>query len=217
MNTIVISRLIGSEAGTIAKRLADVLGYSLVDKIILQETLQQYGITRFGKLYTSTPNLWDLANSKNVQVISMLNDTINALAHRGRTVIIARGAYATLNNRSNVLKVRIQAPFSKRVDRLMVKENSNNRERIEEQVASDDKARMKFVKLFYNQKCCDATDFDLVINTDVVPIETAEEWIIKAARMLDAKKQNTQNLPDNQSNVDPLLLDAIDQALERRI
>lgn len=217
MKTIAISRLIGSEAGTIAQRLADALGYDLVDKAILQGTLEQYGLTRFGKLYNSTPNIWDLTNSKNLQIISMLNDTMNALAYRGRTVVIARGAYSALRDYSNVLKIRIQAPFSVRVDRMMAKEGTTDRAKAEERVTSDDNARMKFVKLFYNQKCCDATDFDLVINTAVVPIQTTEDWIIEAARMFESTEPQAGTKSAKQTTVDPLLLDAIDLALERKI
>ncbi len=215
--TIALSRLIGSKAGVIAQRLAEDLGYELVDKDILQATLEQYGLTRFGKLYTSTPNIWDLTNSKNLQVISMVNDTMKALAHRGRTVILARGAYAALGKYDDVLKIRIQANFSTRVDRMMEREGSTDRKHIEEFVAADDKARMQFVKAFYNQKCCDATDFDLVVNTGILSIETAESWIIETARIFESMELEAGAETARQIEVDPLLLDAIDHALERRV
>lgn len=217
MNTIVISRLVGSEAGIIAQRLADTLGYDLIDKSILQGTLQQYGLTQFGKLYTSPPNLWDVANSKNLQIVSMLNDTMKALAHRGRTVILARGGYVTLSKYADVLNVRLQAPYSVRVNRVMAREDHMGRREAKEFVAADDKARMKFVKRFYNQKWADATDFDLVLNTDVIPTQTAEEWIIKAAQMLESKGLEAKAPSAKQVEIDPLLLDAIDQALNRRV
>ena len=217
MNTIVVSRLVGSEAGAIAQRLAEALGYDLVDKAILQGTLAQYGLTRFGELYTSPPNLWDLANSKNLQVVSMLNDTMEALAHRGRTVILARGGYVTLGKYADVLNVRIQAPFSVRVERVMAREGIVSQKVAEERVASDDKARMKFVKGFYNHNWHDATNFDLVINTGVVSIETAKGWIAEAARILGEKEYGADVQTAQQMKVDPLLLDAIDHALERRV
>ncbi|WPJ97408.1 cytidylate kinase-like family protein [Coraliomargarita algicola] len=214
--TIAISRLIGSDAGEIAKRLAEALGYDLVDKAILQATLEQYGITRFGKLYNSTPNLWDLTNSKNIQVISMLNDTMKALAYRGRTVILARGAYAALSDYSNVLKVRLQAPLAVRVQRMMAREECDDPEQVEERIVLDDKARKKFVKLFYNKKDSDATDFDLVINTAIISVRTTDEWLLDAVRMFESIEPVTPVQTVSQQEVDPLLLDAIDQALQRR-
>ncbi|MGE9290783.1 MAG: AAA family ATPase [Puniceicoccales bacterium] len=217
MNTIVISRLVGSEAGAIAKRLADSLEYDLVDKEILEGTLRQYGVTRFGKLYTSPPNIWDLTNSKNLEVVSMLNDTMRALAQRGRAVILARGGYVTLNPYYDVLKVRIQAPYTLRVDRVMSREKIDSRTEAEDRVTADDSARMKFVKRFYGQKWHDATSFDLVLNTDVIPPETATDWIAQAVDLLKKQKEKKNSHSAQNIKVDPLLLGAIDEALLRRV
>ncbi|MGZ0708737.1 cytidylate kinase-like family protein [Coraliomargarita sp. W4R53] len=217
MNTIAISRLIGSDAAVIARRLAEVLGYDLVDKTILEATLEQYGITRFGKLYHSTPNLWDLTNSKNLQVISMLNDTMKALAYRGRTVLLARGGYAALSDYDNVLKVCLQASLSVRVDRMMGREGwAVGRDEVESRIILDDKARKKFVTLFYNKKYYEATDFDLVVNTGLVPDQTTEEWILAAVEMLASSEPAAEAKTVKKEEVDPLLLEAIEQSLQRR-
>jgi cytidylate kinase len=217
MNTIAISRLVGSDAGVIARQVADALGYDLVDKSILQGTLQQYGLTRFGELYTSPPNLWDVANSKNLEIVSMLNDTMQALAHRGRAVILARGGYVTLGKYVDVLNVRLHAPFEVRVERVMAREGLTDRKKAEAQVAADDNARIKFVQRFYGHKWHDESALDLVLNTDVIPPETAQEWIIKAVHMLEAKQPTPDALLAQKTKVDPLLLSAIEEALERRV
>ena len=104
MKTIAISRLIGSEAAKIARRVAEVLGYTLVNKNILEGIFRQYGLEKFGELYTSPPNVWDLANAKNLLIVSMLNDTMEALAHRGDMLILGRGGYASLSKYADVPK-----------------------------------------------------------------------------------------------------------------
>ncbi|MDQ8192838.1 cytidylate kinase-like family protein [Coraliomargarita sp. SDUM461004] len=217
MNTIAISRLLGSDAGRIAQKVADSLGYDLVDKSILQGTLQQYGLTRFGELYTSPPNLWDLANSKNLEMVSMLNETMQALAYRGRTVILARGGYVALNKYADVLNVRLHAPTDVRVERVMARERITDRSKAACQVAADDKARIKFVERFYGCKWHDESDFDLVMNTDLIPATTAEAWIIDAIAMLEAKTVPANALLAKNTKVDPLLLSAIEEALELRV
>lgn len=216
MHTIAISRLVGSEAGAIATRLAEQLGYDLVDKSILQGTLKQYGMTRFGELYTSPPNLWDLANSRNLEVVSMLNATMQALAHRGRTLILARGGYVTLRQYADVLNVRLHAPFDVRVERVMQREGFVDRADAEQRVAADDKSRIKFVERFYGRKWHNESDFDLVLNTDLISQETSEAWITVAVRMLESKPLRPDANLARQIEVDPLLLSAIDQALELR-
>ncbi|MBC2608024.1 AAA family ATPase [Pelagicoccus albus] len=217
MNTIIISRLLGSGAGLIASQLAQSLNYDFVDKEMLQVTMEQYGLTRFGKLYTSPPNIWDLANSKNLQVVSMLDDTMRALAHRKQTVVLARGGYNVLSNRSDVLKVRIQAPFAARVERVMEREGIQDKEQAEKLVAADDKARTKFVARFYHQNWEDASSFDLVINTDLIPTETSVAWISDASRLLEKRDQLIGSGSTESKEVDPLLLEAIEHALEGRV
>jgi cytidylate kinase len=117
--TIAISRLIGSEGTKIAQRVAESLGYTLVNKSVLEGIFRQYGLTKFGEVYTSSPNLWDLANAKNLDIVSMLNETMEALAHRGHMLIVGRGGYASLSKYADVLNVRLQAPFAVSVERVM--------------------------------------------------------------------------------------------------
>ena len=165
MRTIAISRLVVSEGATIARRVTEALAYTLVNKSVLEGIFRQHGLTKFGDLYTSPPNLWDLANAKNLQLVSMLNDTMDALAHRGDMLILGRGGYASLSKYEDVLNVRLQAPFLVRVERVMARENIDNRLRAEQRVKADDTARQKFVSMFYNQAWENASNFDLVIDT----------------------------------------------------
>lgn len=217
MMTIAISRLVGSGAGKIARQVAESLGYDLVDKAVLQGTLQQYGMTRFGELYTSPPNLWDLANSRNLEIVSMLNDTMQALAHRGRCVILARGGYVALNDFADTLHVRLHAPFDVRVERVMERDGITDRAKAIAAVRADDKARIKFVERFYGCKWHDDSDFDLVLNTDLVADETTEAWIVEALRMLEAKQARPGTKRAQETEVDPLLLSSIEEALQRRV
>jgi len=205
MRTIAISRLVVSEGATIARRVTEALGYiSLVNKSVLEGIFRQHGLTKFGDLYTSPPNLWDLANAKNLQLVSMLNDTMDALAHRGDMLILGRGGYASLSKYEDVLNVRLQAPFLVRVERVMARENIDNRLRAEQRVKADDTARQRFVSMFYNQAWENASNFDLVID------------IIEAARALSAKKFRANAVTADRAKVDPSLLDAIDIALARQ-
>ena len=158
MKTIAISRLIGSEAAKIAQRVTEALGYTMVNKNVLEAIFRQYGLEKFGELYTSPPNVWDLANARNLLIVSMLNDTMEALAHRGDMLILGRGGYASLSKYADVLNVRLQAPFSVRVERVMARENIPNRLRAEQRVKADDTARQKFVSRFYNQEWDNASE-----------------------------------------------------------
>ncbi|HEY5813750.1 MAG TPA: cytidylate kinase-like family protein [Terrimicrobiaceae bacterium] len=217
MKTIAISRLLGSEAAKIARRVAEALGSTLVNKSVLEGIFRQYGMTKFGDLYTSPPNIWDLANARNLQIVSMLNDTMEALAHRGNMLILGRGGYASLSKYADVLNVRIQAPFSVRVDRVMAREDLPNRLRAEQRVKTDDTARQKFVSLFYHQAWDNASNFDLAIDTDTISTQMAADWIVEASKALSQKEFGPDVVTARKVKVDPALLDAIDIALARQI
>jgi cytidylate kinase len=188
-----------------------------VNKSVLEGIFRQYGLTKFGELYTSPPNLWDLANAKNLLIVSMLNDTMDALAHRGNMLILGRGGYVSLSKYADVLNVRLQAPFSVRVERVMARENIPNRLRAEQRVKADDTARQKFVSLFYNEAWDNASHLDLAIDTDTISIEMATDWIVQAARALSQKQFGPDAVTAEGAKVDPALLDAIDIALARRV
>ena len=208
------TREFGSEGAKIAKQVAEILDYSLVDKRILEGVFRRYGLTKFGDLYESTPSFWDLANANNLLIVSMLNETMEALAHRGGMVILGRGGFASLNEYADVLNVRIQAPFPDRVERVMARENISDRRQAEERVRKDDKARQKFIKLFYNKEWDVETYFNLVIDTSTVSTEMAVEWIIEAAQALEQKEFARDVLTAQQAEVDPVLLDAIEEAFQ---
>ena len=58
MKTIAISRLIGSEGAKIGRRVTEALGYTLVNKSVLEGIFRQYGLEKFGELiYVSTKYL----------------------------------------------------------------------------------------------------------------------------------------------------------------
>ena len=217
MKTIAISGLIGSEAAKIAHRASDALGYTLVNRSVLEGIFRQYGLSKFGEVYTSPPHIWDLANAKNLLIVSMLNDTMEALARRGDILILERGGYAPLNKYADVLNVRLQAPFSVRVERVMALENLPDRLRAEQRVKADDTARQKFVSRFYNEAWDNGSNFDLVIDTDTISTEMATDWIIAAARALSQKEFRADAVTAERAKVEPSLLDAIDTALARRL
>ncbi|HEY5893172.1 MAG TPA: cytidylate kinase-like family protein [Chthoniobacterales bacterium] len=217
MKTIAISRLIGSGAAQVALRVTDVLGYTVVNKSVLEGIFRQYGLTKFGELYTSPPNVWDMANATNLLIVSMLNEIMEALAYRGQMLILGRGGYSSLSKYADVLNVRLQAPFPVRVERLMARENQPDRWRTEQLVKADDTARQEFVARFYNEGWDIASNFDLVIDTHIISTEMAGDWIVEATQALDQKTFGADVVTAQRAKVDPTLLEAIDIALAHQL
>ncbi|MCB0210240.1 MAG: cytidylate kinase-like family protein [Anaerolineae bacterium] len=214
MATITISREYGSEGVKIGQEIAERLGYDFVDKRIIEGIFRQYGLTKFNDLYTSAPGFWDLTSQTNLLIVSMLNETMEALAYRGNTVILGRGGFASLSGYADVLNVRIQAPFPARLQRVMAREELTNRQQAEEHVREDDKARRKFIQMFYNKQWDVEAHFDLVIDTGTVSTDMAVNWIIEATQALEKKQLDSQAVITKNIEVDPVLLDAIEKSMQ---
>lgn len=208
MAVITISREYGSEGRYLGLQVARRLGYDFADKNTIEGVMRQYGLTKFSDLYTSAPGFWELTSATNLLIVSMLNETMEALARRGNVVILGRGGFASLAGYPDVLNVRVQAPLAVRAQRVMVRENLANLQQAEERVKEDDRARRKFIQMFYNKNWEVESQFNLVIDTGSVSTDMAGDWIVSAVRALEQQQfdpaQTTQRI-----EADPVLVDAI--------
>ncbi len=114
----------------------------------------------------------------------MLNRVIRALAWHGNVVIVGRGSFALLGGLADVINVRIQAPLSLRIERVMSKHCLPDREQVETLVKENDHRRAKFIDSYYDLKWDSAQAFDLVINTGQIMPDLAATWLVDAVKAL---------------------------------
>ncbi len=80
MAVITISREFGSEGDTIAEKVAQALGYHLVDKAVIGSLLSQYGLVEFEKDYDVLPGFRERFSGQKEQrrdqMVSMLNQIV---------------------------------------------------------------------------------------------------------------------------------------------
>lgn len=212
MTVITISRELGSEGAAIAAEVADRLGYEFVAKHSLEKILQQYGMVQLDTLYKSSPGFWARFDDANLQLISMLNKIILGIAHRGNTVILGRGGFAALSGYADVLHVRIQASFAVRVQRVQEREQLADFETAEKLVAENDKSRHTFIQAFYDVDADTASRFNLVLDTGVVSIPIAVEWMVEVAQSM-SYNPFMDALTVEEIEVDAILADAIEKVL----
>ena len=195
MTVITISREYYALQSTTAEKIANHLGYHLVTKDTLENVLRQYGKVHLQELYDA-PNFWTSAAPSNIELISLLNQTIQAFAKQDDVVILGRGGYLVLQDYANVLNIRIKAPLRVRVQALMAKEGLD-KEEAEKAVKHNDEVRANFVKDFYGQDFYNTRSFRLMLDTGVISSDTAADWIVQAARTLDTQSfENTKTTND---------------------
>lgn len=212
MATITISRLLGSEGAAIAEKVAQNLSYHLVTKQTLEKILEQYGLVHLDNFYRAPPRLWSRLDYDTKQIVSMLNKVMLCIAKRGETVILGRGGYAALQNLAGALHVRVQAPLQVRVRRIVEREGSEDFRLMEKLVKENDKARSMFVNGFYDADFFGADQFHLVLDTSVVPVDKAAEWISAASRKADSSPPAGTYLAKD-IREDPILEETIDKVL----
>lgn len=213
MAVVTILRELGSGGGEIGKRAAQSLGYDYVDKDVIEGIFRQYGLTKFDHVYNSMPSFLDMINYSNLLIVSMLNEIIEAVAQRGNAVLLIRSGFAILQGCADVINVRIHAPVSVRAPRLMAREHLADLWQAEQQIAEDDKMRSKFIHMFYDKRWEDRAQYDLVLDTGTVTLESAAEQIVAAAKALSAKPIAAGATTTAQFKVDPVLAAAVANVL----
>jgi len=211
MAVITISREYYALSSSTAQKIADELGYHLVTKDTLEKVLRQYGLVQLQELYDA-PNFWASVEPSNVELIALLNQTIQGFAKLDNMLILGRGGYLVLQDYANVLNIRIKAPFDLRVQNLIEQEGVKKAE-AEALVKQNDQVRADFVKDFYEQDFYNTRSFRLMLDTGVISTETAMGWIVNAARSLE-KQSFGDAKTTHDIEVDLVLANTIQQLLE---
>ncbi len=211
MAVITISRESGSGGGTIAKLLAKALGYHLVDDAVLKSLLMQYGMADFDQVYNAAPGLPARLVGRRGDVTDMLNRVLEAIAHHGDAVILGRGGYAALRGVADVLNVRIQAPLSVRAQAIVERGQVPDLDAARELATGRDKRRATFVKLSYGLAWDTTHDFDLVLDTAKLSVESSCALLARAALALRGDRVGKRLAAEFE--VDPVLDTAVSEVL----
>jgi cytidylate kinase len=102
------------------------------------------------------------------------------LSDRGESVIVGHAGQVTLQKEPGVLKVLVCGSQGRRALRLASEENLTADAALAE-VQRSDRDRIGFFRHVYHVELLDAALYDLTVNTDVMPIETAIELVVAAA------------------------------------
>lgn len=185
---ITVAREPGSGGAPIAQIVAEKLGFEFVDDQIVEEIARS---TRRRKAIIkeidekSRSQIDDLVHSvlnmeyvEDEKYVTELVRTIIGYAHRGRCVILGRGAnFITPFGKG--LHVSITAPYPIRVQRAMDYENMTEAE-AKEVIAKVEKEREAFVQQYFNSNVKQRNVFDMTLNTSYFNVNKAANVIIEA-------------------------------------
>ncbi|MBK5200906.1 MAG: cytidylate kinase-like family protein [Spirochaetaceae bacterium] len=213
MGVITISRRMGSFGSAIGNKVAEELGMKCVHKKFIADIMKEYGFSTFNEIYDDVPNFWDRYDQMRVDTLGFMIKTMEAIGAHGDVVIVGRGGFEIFNDYNDVLNIRTQAPFDIRVQRKVAENEMNEKEAIKS-VKTHDKSRKAFLKTQFKTSYSNTNDFDLVINTGLVDVDTASDLIVIAYKNLIKNGRNHDSKKLETLKIDPVLKALIDEKLE---
>jgi cytidylate kinase len=200
MAIITISRQMGSGGIPIAQKVAEKLGYTLVDGDAILEVADQYGLTResLEQADEKPPHFVENLDTPHETALLLIELIILDFALKGNVIIYGRGGQDLLKGINSVLRVRIIAPFEERVERWAEREWLDP-DRARKLVRRSDQQRAGFIKYYFDRDWDDPMGYDLVINTERLSEESAVRVIcdaIKDRNLAEVKAEFKKVLAD---------------------
>jgi uncharacterized protein len=111
---------------------------------------------------------------------SLIRETIEQTAARGKAVIVAHAASYAIGHGDGILRVLVTASPETRTTRLAEAEGLDQAGAARA-IKESDAGRADYLKRFYDVREESPTHYDLVLNTDGLSVEQAAELISRAA------------------------------------
>lgn len=119
------------------------------------------------------------------QYVELVKNSLVAAYDAGDIVIVGRGGQAVLQDKDNVLHVRVIAPVGTRIARLTA-ERGLSVEEAQSLINERDRATAEYLGRFFGVRWNDSTLYHLVINTGKLNLDGAAQLIVDAVVQLRA-------------------------------
>ena len=166
MQTITISRQLGSLGEDVAEKIAQQLGYQVVCRQLINQAAIQCGAPELALAWIDDLGILGIRPSPRDRRAFLLavQKAMEDLADRGKIIIVGRAGQIILGNRPDVLHVKVLAPASLRADRIAHQLNIPLPAALA-QVRRSDQTRRNYLRFYYHARWDDPDLYDLILNT----------------------------------------------------
>jgi cytidylate kinase len=185
MNVITVSREYGAGGLAVARRLAEALGWELLDRELLAraaaienlsdaelEQLDEQPVGLLGRLRR---------NPLHLRYMRGLTEAAREAAARGRVVLVGRGTGHLLSDLPKVFSLRLVAPREARVQRMVEREGLTAEAALERCVTVD-RSRERFNRYFFGPDATRPWQYDCTVNTGRVPLDEVAAVVLAFVR-----------------------------------
>lgn len=182
---VTIEREFGSGAGSIARQLADRLGWKLWDHLLTEEiariaqvdpsAVKRCDERMDGRLHRLAKVFWRGSYERSSHLgnqifdtdcmMAMMQEIMNRIGREGQAVIVGRGAPYFLRENPDAFHVFLYAPRAEKIRRTV--SDGHSEEEAEEMVDSVDRERIAYVKHYFNADWPTRSLYHMMINTAV--------------------------------------------------
>jgi cytidylate kinase len=203
MAIITVSRMYGSGGSEVAERIADTLGWNLLDNALVDAVAERLGIPRdeveereervpslvqrlAAALALSAPEILPGPASATLppseeRLIEVTERIINEATLQGNAVLVGRGAQSVLAARADVIHVYCYAPrpalVARTVARLGIPEK--DAERV---VDEKNHQREQYVRKYWKRSWSSLANYHLCLNTEWLGLDGAADIVVRLAR-----------------------------------
>jgi cytidylate kinase len=184
MPLIAMTREMGSLGKDVAAAIAASLGkpvvhHEIIDHLANKMRLRKSHVVRF---LDGKANIWERLTTDKTSLSIYTADETMALAETDNvSVIRGWGSAHLLRPIEHVICVRVCAPMNVRVQRMMTRLNSDDEAFITNEIKLSEEAHGAITRRHFGVNWQDPEQYDLVLNTERVPIEKCAEEVLALA------------------------------------
>lgn len=196
---ITISREYGSGGTSLARRIAERLGWQVIDDPLVDEIARRANVrSDVAHRYDECVNPWfqrliqslwrggfegSASRVENVafdadEMARLWIQLIRETAEVGKAVIVGRGGQCVLRDRADAFHVSLHAPLEWRIENL--RRMLNREEGLSELAEEIDRRRAAYIRRYFGDNWQDSRLYHLVINTSI-GIDRSAEAVVAAA------------------------------------
>ena len=183
MSVVTISRQLGSLGTQVARQTADLLGYRLVWRDLINESALRAGAPSTALAVIDDLGLLGISLSKK-EIRTFRNallQVMEELYKENNIVIVGRAGQTILAEKKDVLHLRVIAPVDLRAKRIAERQHISMQNAVA-QVEASDRNRRKFVKRFFKIDWDDPELYDLLISTAKFNVSESALLIVQALK-----------------------------------
>ncbi len=177
MAVITISRQQCSFGSEIASAVAQKLGYTLIAHDTLLSKFFTEASAHERHMLTESAKFYLTQNSQCETYLSLLTSRLCEYAQNNDCIMVGFGSQAIFKNTKSALHIRVFAPLSIRIERLMrrYRVSAEQAARILEKA---DKKQKKFVSVLFGISVADVAHYNMILNTHSLTVDECVAAII---------------------------------------